>query len=157
MKSLRSAGRSHAARAWPRYAAAPWKNDLVGQHAQAGRAMPGIAGGDLGGHEVLAQHTFARARLLDLRDHRGLALRHAAAQRLLEAPHVAPLARIGAHCRKVALCLGLGHLVALGRNDALQDVAHAREVRCAWLWPAGMARRPVWCRIGITQPASSAA
>ena len=45
----------------------------VGQHAQRRRAVPLVARGDLGRQEIRAQHALARARLLDLGDHRGAA------------------------------------------------------------------------------------
>ena len=52
MKSLRSTGSGQAARAWLQEGGMALEEALVGQHAQAGRAVAGVAGGDVGGHEV---------------------------------------------------------------------------------------------------------
>ena len=95
----------------------------VGEHAQAGGAVPLVAGGDLGRHEVLAQHALARARLLDLGDHRRAARVDPRAQRADEVAlrRRAPRrrARIAARSR----CASRRRdLVALDGDDAFEDV-----------------------------------
>ena len=82
MKSLRSTGSAHAARAATRSSAAPWKNSRVGQHRQARRAVRARSDAAMAARvEVCAQHALARARLLDLGDDRRLARRDLRAQR----------------------------------------------------------------------------
>ena len=67
----------------------------VGQHAQRRGAVALVAGRDLGRPEVFAQHALARARLLDLGDHRGVAGVDATpqARRRSRAPHRSPRPR----------------------------------------------------------------
>ena len=99
----------------------------VGEHAQAGRTAGLVAGGDLGRHEMLAQHTLARARLLDLGDDGRPPGRDPRPQRGLEAAQAAPGLRrfgIGAPARQAAPGPGGGDFLALDGDDALQDVRH---------------------------------
>jgi hypothetical protein len=101
---------------------------FVGQHAQAGRAVKRIAGGDVGGPEVFAQHALAGAGLLDLGDHSGLAGANLGPQRGLEAADVSPRFGLGTPAGQRAPRARRRDLLALDGDDALQDVrAHFRR------------------------------
>jgi hypothetical protein len=131
MKSLRSTGKLQAARARCRQLASPWKNWPVGEHAQAGRAVACIGHGDLVRHEMLADHAFAGAGLLDLGNDCGLPRAQLRAQSADEIARRRLRQRLAAHRCRVALALGLGDFLVLDRDDALEDVAHAEA--SSWL------------------------
>ena len=97
---------------------------LVGEHAKAGGAVGGVAGGNLRRLERIAQHALAGAGFLDFGNHGGLALRHARAQGLLKAPQPAACLGVPAHRGQVAPGACGGDLFALNGDDAIEDVGH---------------------------------
>ena len=68
MKSLRSSGRSTAARTCAQVVEAALEIRPVGQHAEAGRPVPLVDLGDFDGLEVLAEDAARGAGLLHLGD-----------------------------------------------------------------------------------------
>ncbi|MCY1545438.1 hypothetical protein D9M68_813810 [compost metagenome] len=104
------------------------KKLLVGQHRQAGGAdlaiAFGVALGDVGRDEVFAQHALARAGLLDLGDHRGLAGGNLGPQGALEvACEQAAFGVEAHHVQRFLLARGGGGFVLDG-HDLVQDVTH---------------------------------
>src|SRR5690606_12497326 len=118
----------------------------VGQHAEGGRAVALVAGGDLGRHEALAQHALARTGLLDLGDNRGLAALEACAQGPDEVALPAQRFRLRAQGRELALRAGAANLFALDGDDALENVAH---------WSSRV-RATNWCILASAQPEATA-
>jgi len=116
VKSLRSAGSPLAVRASWRYSGAPWKNwrsvrtdrQAAPWRAQLAAISP----------EILPQHPPARARLLDLGYHRGLARSDLRAQGANEIPGRGR--RLGLPAQRLERLVPAGgrYLVALDRQDA---------------------------------------
>jgi len=99
----------------------------VGEHGQTRRAMLRVRTRDVGGHEMLAQHAFRRARFLDLGDHgceAGLMLR---ANRTDEIAQIARRRLQSQFFERRAL-LRDAHFFALDVDDAVQNVAHMNPV-----------------------------
>ena len=107
------------------------KERPIGEHAQAGGAVPGIGHRDLGRHEVLADHALARAGLLDLGDDRGLAGSNLRAQGADEIARRRLRQRVAAQRGGIAPALRRSDLLTLDGDDALQDVAHLPTLRAA--------------------------
>ena len=84
--------------------------------------MAFVALGDFGGIKIGAQQAFARARLLDFSDHRGLALGDARANGVDETTHGRCGLRALAQLRQRQTCAALDDFLTLARKDFLQDV-----------------------------------
>src|SRR2546421_12843057 len=99
---------------------------LVGEHREAGRAVPRVGARDRYRVEGLAQDAFARTRLLDFGDDRGLACSDLGAQRADEIPRSARFLRLTPHRRLAARPLCVRDFLGLDGKDLVEDVSHAR-------------------------------
>ena len=112
----------------------------VGQHREAGRADCAVAFGialrDVGRDELaLADHALARAGLLDLGDHRGLAGGDLAAQRALEVAREHAALGVGPDRLERGLFFAAGDFLVLDRDDLVQDVRHRLQAPRLRPWP----------------------
>ena len=102
MNSLRSAGSAHARARRDEVLGRALEDTAVGQHRQARGAGALVRRGDRRRIEIVAQHALARARLLDLRDHRGVARGDLRAERRGEAARRRRGARLRRRPRRAA-------------------------------------------------------
>jgi len=117
------------------------KKRHVGQYRQAGSATTGITRTDRGGIKVSAQHSFGWRCLLHFRDDRGAPGGDPCAQPAFKISHI--LTRPCAYQQRCGrfVCLGGGDLLALDRDDALEDVAHDGGQSCTARESAGACSR----------------
>ena len=125
-KSLRRTGRRARGARGDQRVGRPLEIIAVGQHRQAGRALPRFVGTrDRGGIEVGAQQAFRRRSLLDLRDHRGTTDRGAGRQRGRESRAARRPARPAFQSRRaVARRRARATSSRFVDEDALEDVRH---------------------------------
>ncbi len=95
----------------------------VGEHGQAGRTVLFIRTGNLGRHEVFAQHAFRRARFLHFGNDGGQTGRVFRAQCADEIADVARR-RFEAQCFERRALFSRADFFAFDRDDAVEDVAH---------------------------------
>jgi len=96
----------------------------VGQHAEAGRAVARIAGRYRGRIEILAQHALGRRGLLHLGDDGRAASGDGGAQRATEVAQVCARARLRQQFGLRGPRTRRGDLLALDRQDAVENVSH---------------------------------
>ena len=100
------------------------KKPRVGEHRQAGGAVPRVGAGDRLRIERLAQDAFARACLLDLGDHRRLTGRDLRAQGADEVARFLRRLRLAPQRGFAASPLRLRDFLGLDGENSIQNVNH---------------------------------